>query len=482
MDDDQQFCLRWNNHQSTLVSVFDTLLEKGIHVDCTLAAEGQTLKAHKVVLSACSPYFENVLSQQYDKHPIIILKDVKYAELRAMMDYMYRGEVNISQDQLAALLKAAESLQIKGLSDNKPSRPPSRPPQATAHPPRAPSPPPQARDGSVDSRSGSLSPSRRRKKARRASASPAPPAPAPPDARDEPAPLKEELSRDGVEDLTLDEEADEQPAVAHNDVVRNFQWHMERSQDEIMNSNDSVRESQELHKDSHLPSALLSLLSARAQSQSLAALVPSCIQVTNVMKSNLAKDIAPFPPLHLPKVPLDTLSTIPDDLKTHLLQQAFMQNNNTVGQGVDFKSIGKQDEPDSDGEYDDTDDIVLPEETDAFYDNAYSSNSGSLSSVSDMFESKHDAKGHAKRDGNSSDDASRQFECRHCGKRYRWKSTLRRHENVECGGKAPSHQCPYCSYKAKQRGNLGVHIRKHHNTEWYIYASNKVRRNKKTSI
>lgn len=35
------------------------------------------------------------------------------------MDYMYRGEVNISQDQLAALLKAAESLQIKGLSESR---------------------------------------------------------------------------------------------------------------------------------------------------------------------------------------------------------------------------------------------------------------------------------------------------------------------------------------------------------------------------
>lgn len=54
------------------------------------------------------------------------------------------------------------------------------------------------------------------------------------------------------------------------------------------------------------------------------------------------------------------------------------------------------------------------------------------------------------------------YECRHCGKRYRWKSTLRRHENVECGGKEPSHQCPYCPYKSKQRGNLGVHVRKHH--------------------
>ncbi|XP_057329564.1 longitudinals lacking protein-like isoform X10 [Microplitis mediator] len=118
-DDDQQFCLRWNNHQTTLIQNFDTLLESGTLVDCTLAAEGKYLKAHKVVLSACSPYFEGLLSEHYDKHPVFILKDVKFKELKAMMDYMYRGEVNISQDQLAALLKAAESLQIKGLSESK---------------------------------------------------------------------------------------------------------------------------------------------------------------------------------------------------------------------------------------------------------------------------------------------------------------------------------------------------------------------------
>lgn len=52
----QQFCLRWNNHQRTLISVFDSLLESRTLVDCTLAAEGQYLEAHKVVLSACSPY------------------------------------------------------------------------------------------------------------------------------------------------------------------------------------------------------------------------------------------------------------------------------------------------------------------------------------------------------------------------------------------------------------------------------------------
>ncbi|XP_039284512.1 longitudinals lacking protein, isoforms A/B/D/L isoform X13 [Nilaparvata lugens] len=115
---DQQFCLRWNNHQSTLIQVFDTLLASEQLVDCTLAAEGQYLKAHKVVLSACSPYLELLLAQHYEKHPIVILKDVKFQELKSMMDYMYRGEVNISQDQLSTFLKAAESLQIKGLTDS----------------------------------------------------------------------------------------------------------------------------------------------------------------------------------------------------------------------------------------------------------------------------------------------------------------------------------------------------------------------------
>ncbi|XP_075226097.1 uncharacterized protein LOC142327113 isoform X3 [Lycorma delicatula] len=118
MATDQHFCLRWNNHQSTLISVFDTLLESGTLVDCTLAADGQQLKAHKVVLSACSPYLESLLSQHYDKHPIIILRDVKFPELKAMLDYMYRGEVNITQEQLGTFLKAAESLQIKGLTDS----------------------------------------------------------------------------------------------------------------------------------------------------------------------------------------------------------------------------------------------------------------------------------------------------------------------------------------------------------------------------
>ncbi|KAF7272322.1 hypothetical protein GWI33_014871 [Rhynchophorus ferrugineus] len=66
-----------------------------------------------------------------------------------------------------------------------------------------------------------------------------------------------------------------------------------------------------------------------------------------------------------------------------------------------------------------------------------------------------------------------QFACRHCGKRYRWKSTMRRHEQVECGGKEPTFKCPKCNYRAKQKGNLGVHIRKHHANEQIYYGDKK---------
>nr|CAD7195161.1 unnamed protein product [Timema douglasi] len=122
----QQFCLRWNNHQPNFVSVFTSLLNNESLVDVTLAAEGRHLQAHRVVLSACSTYFQTLFTVNPCQHPIVILKDVKYNDLKTMVDFMYYGEVNVSQEQLPAILKAkgqnccprtAEMLKIKGLAE-----------------------------------------------------------------------------------------------------------------------------------------------------------------------------------------------------------------------------------------------------------------------------------------------------------------------------------------------------------------------------
>lgn len=113
----QQYCLRWNNHQPNFISVFSSLLNSESLVDVTLAAEGRHLQAHKVVLSACSSYFQSLFTVNPCQHPIVILKDVKFLDLKVMVDFMYYGEVNVSQEQLPHILKTAEMLKIKGLAE-----------------------------------------------------------------------------------------------------------------------------------------------------------------------------------------------------------------------------------------------------------------------------------------------------------------------------------------------------------------------------
>jgi hypothetical protein len=113
----QQYCLRWNNYQNNLTNVFDQLLQSEAFVDVTLSCEGHSLKAHKVVLSACSPYFQSLFFDNPCKHPIVILNGIKWDELKAVVEFMYRGEINVSQEQLAPLLKVAEVLKIRGLAD-----------------------------------------------------------------------------------------------------------------------------------------------------------------------------------------------------------------------------------------------------------------------------------------------------------------------------------------------------------------------------
>nr|CAD7423538.1 unnamed protein product [Timema monikensis] len=112
----QQICLKWNSFQSNIVTSFEKLWEEEGFVDVTLASDGQCIQAHKVMLSACSPFFRKVFQSNPCQHPVIILQDVHFSELESLLCFVYKGEVNIDQENLPALLRAAETLQIRGLS------------------------------------------------------------------------------------------------------------------------------------------------------------------------------------------------------------------------------------------------------------------------------------------------------------------------------------------------------------------------------
>ena len=56
----EHFCLKWNNYQTNIVAALGNLKLDEDFVDVSLSVEGRTIKAHKVILSACSDYFKEV--------------------------------------------------------------------------------------------------------------------------------------------------------------------------------------------------------------------------------------------------------------------------------------------------------------------------------------------------------------------------------------------------------------------------------------
>jgi ethanolamine utilization protein EutA (predicted chaperonin) len=95
MSGDKQYFLRWSNFSENIVTSLERLRGDEDFVDVTLACEGHSLKAHKVVLSACSHYIKKLLKDNPCAHPIIILKDVALAELTALISFMYNGQVGL---------------------------------------------------------------------------------------------------------------------------------------------------------------------------------------------------------------------------------------------------------------------------------------------------------------------------------------------------------------------------------------------------
>lgn len=106
---------------------FDSLLYENEFIDVTLSCEGKKVHAHKMLLSACSPYFRDLFKDNPCQHPIVILKDVKYQVLKDLLKFMYNGEVSVASEDFDAFLKTAEQLKISGLTDEmRPSAEPSK--------------------------------------------------------------------------------------------------------------------------------------------------------------------------------------------------------------------------------------------------------------------------------------------------------------------------------------------------------------------
>ncbi|XP_018015802.1 B-cell lymphoma 6 protein homolog isoform X2 [Hyalella azteca] len=112
--------LKWNHHHSTFVSVFSALKSKDLLCDVSVVCGTRIFPAHKLVLAASSPFFQQILAQQSQctqpLNMMIVLQDVDSGDFEALLDYMYKGEASVAQNALSGLIRTAEQLQIRGLA------------------------------------------------------------------------------------------------------------------------------------------------------------------------------------------------------------------------------------------------------------------------------------------------------------------------------------------------------------------------------
>ena len=111
----EKFCLRWNDFETNISSAFKEIRDDKDLFDCTLSCGARQLQAHKLILSACSPFFKTVFKQNPHNHPLLYLKDIQFDHLQSVLNFMYHGEVNVAQEDLNNFLAVAEELKIKGL-------------------------------------------------------------------------------------------------------------------------------------------------------------------------------------------------------------------------------------------------------------------------------------------------------------------------------------------------------------------------------
>ena len=122
----EDFRLKWNDHHSVFFSTAESLCQGDFLTDVTLTCGSKEFSAHKLVLSVCSTYFSQLFASKSDpkkRRPadnaaIVYLKDVDPRHMELLLNYMYRGEINVEESELMGLLATAKGLQIKGLNLN----------------------------------------------------------------------------------------------------------------------------------------------------------------------------------------------------------------------------------------------------------------------------------------------------------------------------------------------------------------------------
>ena len=113
----EKFTLNWHTFSEHLQLMFKELYQEERYADVTLVSDDQTqFKAHKIVLSACSPVFKKIIDNNPSQHPLIYLRGIQSYEMESILQFMYLGEGKFYQERMGEFIKVAKDLEVKEIS------------------------------------------------------------------------------------------------------------------------------------------------------------------------------------------------------------------------------------------------------------------------------------------------------------------------------------------------------------------------------
>merc|ERR1719153_1049616 len=111
-----KFSLNWNGHDANIRENFRNLREDQKMSDVNLVTDdGQHTQAHKIILSAGSSFFADIFMNSNHSNILVYLKGISREKLEPVIDFIYNGEVFITQEQLQVFIEAGKELLVKGL-------------------------------------------------------------------------------------------------------------------------------------------------------------------------------------------------------------------------------------------------------------------------------------------------------------------------------------------------------------------------------
>ena len=115
----QKFNLTWQTFSSHAREMFRELLVSNQFADVTLVSNDlKKIRAHRIVLSACSSVLREILQGHQESNPVIFLRGVQHQDLESLLQFIYTAEASVSEDRIVEFLRVAKDLDIKDIAEN----------------------------------------------------------------------------------------------------------------------------------------------------------------------------------------------------------------------------------------------------------------------------------------------------------------------------------------------------------------------------